>query len=236
MHPEVISGTPGDCPICHMALELESGAEENDGAQSRSETGDARSTLAVSYEARALLRNAFGPVRRRILSKELRLSAWLERPGALSALVPTDDVASLPEHATGTFFSSRAPDLGVGVQRTSDAPLAWDRALTRLHFETLSNATPIEAGAVGWIAIEPRDRTELVVPDTAVIQGPNGPYVLSVSNDGHWLERRRIELGRIFSGFAVVTAGLDERDLVLFKNTFFLNAERRLRGQRTRGP
>jgi hypothetical protein len=233
MHPEVTSGVPGDCPICHMALELQRRAEGETGGALDGGSEEARTeSLALSYEARALLKNSIGVVKRRVLSQELRLSAWFEGPGVLRASIPTDDVVALPEHAVATFVPSSAPNTSVSVRLTSDPPVAWDQALSRVRFEQLPGAAKLAEGTLGWVVLEPRERTAVVVPDTAVSQGPDGPYVLSVSADGRRLDRRRIEVGRVFSGMAVVTAGVDDHDVILVKNTFFLDAERRLRGER----
>ena len=235
MHPEVVSKTPGDCPICHMALEVTpSGGtatkpSASTGAKGAEVTGD---TLSLSNEARALLRNSVGLVRRHVLGQPLRLPAWCENEKVVVALVPTDDAAGLEAGLRGTFASGREPDVGIDVARTQATPARWDRSLSRVLFEPAPGGRALESGEVGWIMLTPPARTVLVVPDTAVTQGPDGPYVLSVSADSRSLSLRKVEVGRVFSGLAVVSAGLDDHEVVLVKNTFFLDAERRLRAPR----
>jgi hypothetical protein len=218
-----------------MALELAPNggaaakASDSAGAKGAEVPGE---TLSLSDEARPLLRTSVGLVRRHVLGQPLRLPAWCENEKRIVALVPTDEASGLDAGLRGTFASGRAPDARIDVARTSDAPLRWDRTLSRLVFEPAPGVRALETGEVGWIVLTPPLRTVLVVPDTAVTQGPDGPYVLSVSADSRSLSLRRVEIGRVFSGLAVVTAGLEDHELVLVKNTFFLDAERRLRAPR----
>jgi hypothetical protein len=72
-------------------------------------------------------------------------------------------------------------------------------------------------------------RNDLVVPDSAVLDSPDGPYVLVVSDDRRTLIKRHIEIGTVLYGYAAVVAGLRENEYVAGK-AFFLDAERRLRG------
>jgi hypothetical protein len=61
-----------------------------------------------------------------------------------------------------------------------------------------------------------------------VLDGRNGPYVLVASDDGRIFTKRAVALGRVWSGLAVVVAGLGEGEPVLAARAFFVDAERRL--------
>ena len=235
MHPEVVSAARGECPICHMALELAPPeTTRTDGARlAPGKDGEnAGDSLSLAKQAATLLRNSVGFVRRHVLTQELRVPAWLERDGVVATLIPIDEISALPAHASGTFFQGVEPRAGVGVRMTSEVPVAWDRSLSRVLFEPVRGARPLPEGAFGWVTLAPLPRTVLVVPDTAIRQDAAGAYVLAVSADARTLRRRKVETGRFFSGLAVVTAGLADREPVLVKNSFFMDAERRLRAPR----
>ena len=57
--------------------------------------------------------------------------------------------------------------------------------------------------------------------------GPPGPSCLELP-----LAKRPVELGRVFNGVAVVMSGLRVGEPVVVADTFFLDAERRLRADR----
>src|SRR4029077_20541603 len=90
-------------------------------------------------------------------------------------------------------------------------------------------AGPLQPGQVGWLEMAPRPRQVLTVPVSAVVQSPEGPYVLA-SLGGFKFEKRPIEIGETFlkEGFAVVLSGLHVNERVVARATFFLDAERRL--------
>jgi multidrug efflux pump subunit AcrA (membrane-fusion protein) len=68
-----------------------------------------------------------------------------------------------------------------------------------------------------------------VVPASAILRSRDGPYVLVDAGDPRALEKRCVELGRIFGTVAVVLAGVHTGERVLVRNAFFFDAERRLR-------
>jgi multidrug efflux pump subunit AcrA (membrane-fusion protein) len=68
----------------------------------------------------------------------------------------------------------------------------------------------------------------LVVPYAAVLESSEGPYVLVASTDGRTLTQRRVEIGRVLGGLAVVLSGLHVQERVLVRSAFFVDAERRL--------
>ena len=76
----------------------------------------------------------------------------------------------------------------------------------------------------------------LAVPASAVLQSPEGPYVLGWSGHGYTFEKRPIEIGETFSkqGFAVVLSGLRASERVVARATFFLDADRGWAAERRR--
>jgi len=92
----------------------------------------------------------------------------------------------------------------------------------------------IQAGQVGWLRIADKARAVLGISESAVLQAPEGPYVLALAG-GERFEKRPIEIGETFArqGFAVVLSGLRANELVVSRATFFVDAERRLSGGKT---
>jgi hypothetical protein len=211
MHPQIRAAGPGECPICHMPLELLNAHPEETAVPRRQEVVDA--------------------ARRRIMSREVNAPAWVEEGGAIAAVLYNDDLAALGPGDRGVFVPAVAPNAGVSVCRTAAPPLSWDRSTSRVHLRPCMRGPVRRPGEVGWLRLAARPREVLVVPYAAILEAPEGPYVLAAAADRHALSRRRVEIGRVFDGFAVVVSGLQDRELVAVRNTFFLDAERRLRGE-----
>jgi hypothetical protein len=72
-----------------------------------------------------------------------------------------------------------------------------------------------------------------VIPYTAILEGDDGPYALVASGDGRTLSRRRVEIGRVLGGMAIILSGLRLHERVLVRSAFFVDAERRLRREAT---
>ena len=72
--------------------------------------------------------------------------------------------------------------------------------------------------------------SRLVVRAGAVLESPEGPYVLVVSEDRRTVTKRPVEVGNVIYGYAAVVSGLRENENVAATHTAFLDAERRLRG------
>ncbi|HEY3592476.1 MAG TPA: hypothetical protein VGL13_01325, partial [Polyangiaceae bacterium] len=95
----------------------------------------------------------------------------------------------------------------------------------------------MKARDVGWVELSRKARDVLAVPASAVLQSPDGPYVLAWTGTGYQFEKRSIEIGETFTkyGFAVVLSGLRANERVVSKAAFFLDAERRLANRATEG-
>jgi hypothetical protein len=235
MHPQVTADAPGECPICRMALEPARGET----------TPMARGPMAsMSDEVEAVenvrKHNVIDFVRRRTLlphMREMRGPAVVEDDGSIGVVFYKDQVDVIGVGEIGTFSLTRAPEVTIAVRRTADAPAPWDGSTSRILFrsETAKGGAPVRPGDVGWVELARKSRDVLAVPASAVLQSPEGPYVLAWTGVGYKFEKRPIEIGETFAkgGFTVVVSGLRANERVVSRATFFLDAERRLA---SRGP
>jgi hypothetical protein len=215
MHPEVTATRPGECPICRMALE-------------RAAPG-ADAGFAMSGEAARRLEASVGTAERVAAPRELVAPAWVEGD-VVTAILYDDEIVSLSASEEGSFATASAPG-GVTVRRASDAPVRWDRSTSEVRFRI------VKGGALrgaGQLRLAPVARETLVVPADAVLSSADGTYVLGVSPDRRAFAPRSVAVGRVSSGRAAVVAGLGENDLIVTRDAFFFDAERRSRFERAR--
>jgi hypothetical protein len=232
MHPEVVSSTPGDCPICGMALD--------------------RITKSGYGEAAAMERKeGVGHAERRIFAQQVRASAWVGADGVGTAVLYKDDLVGLMPDEHALFFGGATPNMGIDVHLVPEPPSPVDASTVRVHFllDPRSSVAVPAAGLtdVGSLQIPIHARELLVVPSSAVLYSAKGPYVLAASEHEDTYTKRLVEIGRILDsgyvgeragdgvGAIVVLAGLREGDRVITANTFFVDAERRLQAARGRG-
>jgi hypothetical protein len=229
MHAEVRSDAPGECPICKMALEP-IGAR---GVQTRREMAAVADVTAVDNIRK---HNVVDFVRRRSLmfgGRDLRGPAWVDPDGTVVGILYKDQAAVLGADEAGTFTPADAPNVAIGVRRAADPPADWDQSTSSVRFQIVPGRGPrVSAGRVGWLELAPRTREVVAVPAAAIVQSPEGPYVLAWSG-GYAFEKRAIEIGETFAkeGYAVVLSGLRVNDRVIARATFFLEADRRLAGE-----
>jgi hypothetical protein len=232
MHPEVRAGAPGECPICRMALERVGRQAPITMHAAAAESADFAAVENVRRH------NIVDFARRHTLLVplcELRGPASVDTDGEVAALFYDDEVASLQDGELGTFTPTAAPNERIALRRVAGAPQRWDSSTVRIRFRpvlrsvTGRSAPPLPAGQVGWVELAPRPRQVLTVPASAVVQSPEGPYVLASTGSGFNFEKRRIELGETFlkQGLAVVLSGLRVNERVVGRATFFLEADRR---------
>jgi hypothetical protein len=236
MHPEAMADAPGECPICHMALELtkpelhssakaESVAKEpREGVTAREVTGS-QTREAVNYVRFA----HFDSVRRRSLFVKIVGPGWYESDRDVVVVLYKDEIAALEKDEHASFFVSSAPQIGHEVRVTTDSPVPWDRSTSRVHFRLERDVSSLNPGEPGWVELTAKPREALVVPSTAILESPEGPYVLTGSIADHKFARRPVEIGEVFSGMTTVVSGLGERDMIVAMNAFFIDAEWRLR-------
>ncbi len=211
MHPEVTADAPGECPICGMELTRIGG-----GAISTfRETASPRQPGTV------------GVARRRIFSHELRAPAWLQGEGVVQALLYHDEIATLAPGERGTFLPLAAPGARFEVHRAG-AQAPWDASTAMIDFQLEGKAPGLRVGTTGWLELAARPREALVVPQTAVLQSSDGPYVLAASADGRTFTRRPVRIGRTLFGLTAVISGLSEGEWIASRSAFFLDAEARL--------
>jgi hypothetical protein len=217
MHPEVTSSSPGDCPICRMALEPIANTATAEPA--------ALHLTTVSKELRAF--DAVSRVKRFETAQEMRFAAWAETQDAGIALVYKDQAKLLVPGEEGQFWSLSAPGPGIAVRMGNEPPEPWDESTVRVWIHAARGVT-LPANGTGSVKFATRDRRDLVIREGAVLRSPEGPYVLVATDSRHTLTKRRIEVGSIIYGYASVLSGLREDEWVLALHAFPLDTARRL--------
>ena len=239
MHSEVTSAHPGDCPICGMALEETDAAHHVAMPDDPAATGAqdiALTALRASEEAKRLLRFSVAPARRNVLPGEVFAPAIAEADGTITARLYRDELATLATDERAEFVPADAPDAPVKVMRDAGDP-AVHATLADVKFRPESHpaggsgapaAAAPPAGQVRWVKLAFRSRDMLVVRASAVIHGPDGPYVLVFSAQKGNLTRRKVEFGKAWEGMAAIVGGVRDKEFVVMGDTFSFDAERRL--------
>jgi len=225
MHPDIRAAVPGTCPICGMALERAGGAAV---AASRRGMPDELDFAAVENVRR---HNIVAFVRKRSLlftEQELRAPATVDADGTIAAIFYDDQIAVLRAGEPGTFTPGDAPAAAVPVRRIDRPVTRADASTSRVAFRPASADPALRTGRAGWLEVAPRPRQVLAVPASAVLQAPEGPYVLAATG-GFAFEKRPIRVGENFQkqGFVVVLDGLRPNERVVARAAFFLDADRR---------
>ena len=219
MHPQVVSTTPGDCPICNMALE-------------RVRAGKEREAIVP---AERLVEE----VTRRVVAQVVRAPAWVGPTGLVTAIIHKEALDGLRSGDKAAFFRNADPAVAVTVRLTPTPLAPWDTATLRAEFA--ADKAPGSDGETGWLELGARPQSLVIVPESAVLYSSDGAYVLAAAAGGHNFSRRSIQVGRILdsgyvaeraaerTGGVVVLSGLSEGERVVTGDTFVLDAERRLR-------
>ncbi len=216
MHPQVTSKEPGHCPICHMALE-----PVHRGASPAAADPVALENLVPH--------NVIDAVRWRSLlfnTSELRGAARVEDDGTVTALFYDDQLDVIAPGDAGTFTLTQDPATPVAVRRTDDPPVRLDDSTSWVRFRASGELRP---GRAGWVDLPRKPRRVLAVPASAVLESPDGPYVVTPAGNGRF-ERRPVKIGETFAGLGVVAvlSGLRMQDRVISREAFFVDAERKL--------
>ena len=230
MHPEVRSTEHGQCPICRMELEKVAVATDNGHRMNKGEKAAMEDMTAIDNVRKHRIMDF---VRLRALlvpEQEMRGPAVVGEDGVVTAVLYDDYIAALAPAEQGTFTPSQTPGVTFAVRRTADSATMWDRSTSRLRFAAAPKQPASVPGTVGWLELARRPRQVLAVPVNAVIQSPEGPYVLAANPRTGELEKRHIELGETWGKqtFAVVLSGLHKYDRVVERAAFFLDADRKL--------
>jgi hypothetical protein len=219
MHPQVVSPVPKDCPICNMALE--------------------RVHEAKQAEAPATSRVTFAEVRRRTVTQVVRVPACLGPGGVVMAVMHKESLEGSAPGQKALFFRGSEPATAIAVERTADAIAPWDAATVQVRFA--SKQEPLSDRDTGWLQLDATARALLLVPESSVLYSGEGAYVLVGAQDGDAIVPRFVQVGQILDsgyladlaeerlGAVAVLSGLHEGERVVTADTFFLDAERRLR-------
>jgi hypothetical protein len=222
MHPAVTSATPGECPICRMALERQ-------GAGAASE----RLSLTLPHGKRLAGFDSVSRVKPFESSFDMRAWAWAESRDVGVALYPRDLAELLKPGEEGLFEPQSGPrgplPHGIKVHLADQAPEPWDASTALVRFRLDAHAgAALEAKEIGSVKFATRLRNGLVVKESAIIQSPEGPYVLVASEDRKTFTKRPVEVGSIMYEYADVVGGLREDEYAVALHTFVLDTERRL--------
>jgi multidrug efflux pump subunit AcrA (membrane-fusion protein) len=158
----------------------------------------------------------------------VRAPAWLATDGAVTAVLRKEELAGLFPGERAVFFRATAPSVGIDVRLGAAPPLPWDGPTARVQFRLKTRGSVLRPGQVGWVRIAPRPRELLVIPSSALLYSSAGPYVLAAGADNRTLSKRRVEIGTVSRGFAVVLTGLREGEPIVVGSAFSWDAERRL--------
>jgi len=230
MHPEVVAAQPGQCPICRMALEL---VTRGPAPGPHAAMGGMVDTAAVDNVRKHKILEFVRVHSLLPHLRELRGAAWVESDRTISAIYYDDQIEAFDADEAGSFSLTRAPSMTFAVRRTADPVVRWDKSTSRVRFRLDAaagkQAASLEPGQVGWLEVARKPRDVLGVPTSALLQSPEGPYVLVPLRGGRF-EKRPVELGETFikQSFAVVLSGLQKHELVVSKAAFFVDADRRL--------
>jgi multidrug efflux pump subunit AcrA (membrane-fusion protein) len=164
--------------------------------------------------------------------QELEAPAVVNDGGDVIVRLYPDEAATLRPGAAASFVPgwSAAPSVEVRLVGAAPSP-AEGPASREVRFRAAAPAAVSPAGAVGRLRFSVGRRRALVVPLCALIESPEGPYVLTVSTDRRTFTLREVEVGRAYPAFVVVLAGAHPGDRIAVMDAFFIDAERRLRSR-----
>jgi len=199
MHPAVTSATPGECPICRMALERQAAAAGTAGKAAEP------ASLTLPRGMRLAGFDAVSRVKQFESTFAMRAWAWAESREVGVALYPRDQAAMLQPGEDGLF----------------------EPQSVRFRIDNRAGAA-LEPKEIGSIKFALRLRTGLVVRESAVIQSPEGPYVLIASEDRKTFTKRPVQIGSTLYEYADLLGGAREDEYAVAQHTFVLDTERRL--------
>jgi hypothetical protein len=230
MHPEVSSPTPGDCPICSMALEP--GAAGGRGA-AKSAGNPEPPSLTLPRGIKLAGFDSVSRVKKFDSSFDMRAWAFAESRDVGVALYPRDQAEILKPGEEGLFSPESGPrgpnPHGIKVHLAAQAPEPWDAATVLVRFRIDHRAgAELQPKEIGSVKFATRIRNGLVVRESAIIRSPEGPYVLLASEDRRTLTKRPVEIGSTLYEYADVVGGVRENEYAVAQHAFVLDAERRL--------
>lgn len=241
MHPTVTSATPGECPICRMALERQApgapvvaGADGKAGTAAGEPSGPVEPpSLTLPGKIKLAGFDSVSRVKQFESAFDMRAWAWAESADVGVALYPRDQAEMLKAGEDGLFEPESGPrgpnPHGIKVHLAAQAPEPWDAttALVRFHLDGHAGAT-LQPKEIGSVKFATKLRNGLVVRESSIIQSPDGPYVLIASADRRTFTKRPIQIGSTLYEYASVVGGVREDEYAVALHTFVLDTERRL--------
>lgn len=210
MHPEVVTDEPGVCPVCHMALVADADAPASVEGDAHAHGG--RDTHLATAERRAF-------------AEPLRVPAWVDADGSVTALVFRDDLVGAEPGLVALFSSANLPREAIDVALAAAPAVDWDRSTVRVRFDAAAGAPGVVPGVEGTLALPARSHELLVVPTDAIVNTPRGPIVVVLDTAQHRFVRRPVEVGRIHVGVTAVLSGLTAGDQVAVGGAFFFGGD-----------
>jgi hypothetical protein len=226
MHPTVISAAPGECPICRMALAPQA-------SKAAASAGTEPASLTLPPGKRLAGFDSVSRVKQFESSFDMRAWAWAESRDVGVALYPRDQAQMLKPGEEGLFEPESGPrgplPHGIKVHLTDQVPEPWDASTALVRFRLDDHAgAALEPKEIGSVKFALRLRNGLVVKESAIIQSPEGPYVLIASDDRRTFTKRPVQIGATMYEYADVVGGLRENEYAVALHTFVLDSERRL--------
>jgi hypothetical protein len=226
MHPAVTAQEPGECPVCRMALEPR--AANNAGTHT-----DEPASLTLAQGKRLAGFDSVSRVKRYESSFDMRAWAWAESRDVGVALYPRDQARMLAPGEEGQFEPESGPrgpnPHGIKVHLGEQDPEPWDAFTMLVRFRLDDHAgAELRPKEIGSVKFALRLRNGLVVRQSAVIQSPEGPYVLMASADRRTFTKRPVQVGAIMYDYADLIGGAREDEYAVALHTFVLDTERRL--------
>jgi hypothetical protein len=229
MHPTVTAATPGECPICRMALERQGAgaAGKAGGAPAEPESLTLRKGIKLAGF------DSVSRVKQFESSFDMRAWAWAESRDVGVALYPRDWAEMLKPGEEGLFEPESGPrgphPHGIKVNLAGQPPEPWDAGTVLVRFRLGDHAgATFEPKEIGSVKFGLRLRNGLVVKESSIIQSPEGPYVLIASEDRRTFTKRPVEIGSTLYDYAAVVGGAHEDEYAVALHTFALDTERRL--------
>ena len=232
MHPEATSASPADCPICGMALELETKQQPGSKTAAPAAAADpAGESFMLPAHLPEPTKYGWGAARLRTVAGMIRAAAWVEGSGSIIARIDARQAAGLAPGARGRFVPAgeTPPNAGGLEVRVIDVtpPAARAEARTTARLELVSRGSSLRPMQTGWVELSAPDRAVLTIPASAVLESPEGPFVFTGTPRSRTFSRRPVELGTVVRGSAVIESGLAEGEQVLTTGAFMLEVERR---------
>jgi hypothetical protein len=231
MHPAVTATARGECPICRMALEAQTAAvdrPENIGG-ARAEPA----SLTLPHGKRLAGFDSVSRVKQFESAFDMRAWAGAETRDVGVAIYPRDQAELLEPGEDGLFEPQSGPrgpyPHGIKVRVAAQALEPWDDTMMLVRFRLDAHAgATLEPKEIGSVKFATRLRTGLVVRESAIIQSPEGPYILIASEDRRTFTKRPVQIGSTLYDYADVVGGAREDEYAVALHTFALDTERRL--------